>query len=232
MDFSSYYQIALELGVGFIVLLISVKILGNREMQQITPFDFVSAIVLGELVGNTVYDKESNISHMIFATVLWTILLLIILYITQKSLSVRKLIQGHAELLIKEGKIQYDVLKKVKLDISELISQLRERDVFSVQEVDYAFLEISGSITVKKKERYANPTNQDLNVTPKPSPLNLPLIQDGDVLNRNLEIFKKDDSWLKSELKKEKIQSIKDVIYAEWNSADGWHIQVRENSKK
>jgi len=104
---SIYLQITVELFFGFVGLLISVRIVGNRQVQQITPFDFVSAIVLGELLGNGVYDGDVTIVEMLYGIGLWTLLLITVEKITQKSQKIRNVIQGTPKLIIVDGIIQY-----------------------------------------------------------------------------------------------------------------------------
>lgn len=77
-------QITIELFVGFFVLLIATKILGKTQISQLTPFDFISAIVLGELVGNTIYDPEVKVLSILYAVLVWTVLIYAIEVITQK----------------------------------------------------------------------------------------------------------------------------------------------------
>ena len=86
-----YIHITFVLFVGFIALFIMTKILGKSQISQITPFDFISAIVLGELVGNALYDENTGISQMLFSVLLWTILILTTEKITQKFRRTRKL---------------------------------------------------------------------------------------------------------------------------------------------
>ncbi|WHH60059.1 DUF421 domain-containing protein [Petroclostridium sp. X23] len=220
-----FIDLTIELTLGFIGLLIAVKIIGKRQVQQVSPFDFISAIVLGELLGNAIYDKETKIFHSLYGIFLWTLLLYIVEKVTQKSRKIRRIIQGSPVLVIKNGLIDYQVLKKEKLDFSELLSLLRDKEVFSIRQVEYAIIEPNGVITVIKKSLYDNVIKSDLNIVSQPTPLNLPLIVDGEVDTNNLKATDYDESWLIQSLKEQEVQNVDEVLYAEWNSVEGLYIQ-------
>lgn len=221
------FQITIELVLGFLALLIGVKIIGKRQIEQITPFDFVTAIVLGEILGNAIFDDNANVLHIAYAALVWSLISYIIEVITQKSRKMRNIINGKPSIIIKDGKIDYQLLKKEKIDFDELLSALRQRDVFSVREVANAFLEPSGTITVMKKSKYETPNKSDLNVDVEPNNINLALIQDGEVIKENLKILEKDETWLMNKLVKHGINTVEELIYAEWNQQEDLFFQKK-----
>jgi len=208
-----FLQITVELLGGFISLLISVKIIGKRQMSQISPFDFISAIVLGELVGNAIYDEKVTLTQIVFASLLWTLLLYITEKITQKFVFPRKLIQSAPSFIIYKGKFDYNIMKKERLDFPEIISLLRTKDVFSIQDVDYAIFETSGNLSIIKKLS-GNPI------------LTLPIILEGKIVNDNMKYTNHDESWLLNKLQTMNIKNVKDILYAEWNANDEIYVQM------
>ncbi len=220
----SILDISLELFFGFIALLLAVKIIGRRHVQQISPFDFISAIVMGELLGNAIYD-DTSILFVVYAIALWALLLFVIEKLTQKSHKFRNVIEGSPILIIKKGIIDYSVLKNEKLDFTELLSLLRNKGIFSVREVEYAIVEPSGIITVIKKTPYEIVTKSDLSVQAPPAPINLPVILDGKIDKNNLKLLGFDEQWLKKMLLEQSITGIASVMYAEWNAEEGLYIQ-------
>ncbi len=225
---TSLLDLSIELFFGFIALLLAVKIIGRRHVQQVSPFDFISAIVMGELLGNAIYDG-TTIWHVLYAIGLWALLLYVIERITQKSCRFRNIIEGSPVLLIKKGIIDFDVLKREKLDFTELLSLLRNKDVFSVREVEYAIIEPSGVITVIKKTPYHSVSKSDLRIAGPASPLNLAVILDGKIDRDNLNQLGYDENWLKDMLLKQHIYSFEDVLYAEWDDINGLFVQQRKS---
>lgn len=145
-----YLHILSVLVVGYIFLFIMAKLLGKTQITQITPFDFISAIVLGELVGNALYDQETGIPEIFFAVAVWGILIYATEILTQKYKRARKLLEGEPSIVIKKGKIIYEELKKNHLDINQLQHLLRSKDVFSIRECEYAILETDGTVSALK----------------------------------------------------------------------------------
>ncbi len=225
----SLIDLTLELFFGFIALMVAVKIIGRRHVQQISPFDFISAIVMGELLGNTIYD-ETNVLFVLYAIAVWALLLYVIEKITQKSHRFRNIIEGSPVLVIKKGMVDFEVLKKEKLDFTELLSLLRNKEIFSIKEVEYAIIEPSGIITVIKKAPYEVVLRCDLEIQAPPSSLNLPVILDGKPDKNNLKLLGFDEDWLKQRLSERNIQSYNEVLYAEWNATEGLYLQKRNDA--
>lgn len=232
LNISYMLNSTIELIIGFFALLIITKVLGKTQINQITPFEFISSLVLGELVGNAVYDKDINTVYILYAVFLWALLLYIIEMLTEKFKGTRSFFEGKPSILIRNGQIDFNELKKEKIDINELQSLLRSKDTFSIREIQYAILESNGSISILKKSKYNNPTNEDLKLQEKPVYLPITFILDGEILWDNIKACGFDEKWLKKQLHENKINKIKEVIYAEWKKDEGLHIiQKNDNSE-
>lgn len=217
--------IAIELSVGFIALIILTKLLGKTQISQLTPFDFISALILGELVGNAVYDKHVHVGYILFATVFWGLLMYIAEWVTQKFRKTRTLLEGKPSIVIRNGEIDRDEMKRSKLDINQLLNMLRQKNVFSIREVEYAVLEPNGMISVLKKPNYQTPTRSDLNIPETPVTLAITLISDGEIDKDNLRKTGFTEEWLLDQLKRYNIHDVKDVFYAEWRQEEGFFCQ-------
>ncbi|KAF0816822.1 MULTISPECIES: DUF421 domain-containing protein [unclassified Cytobacillus] len=221
-----YLHILSVLVIGYFFLFIMAKLLGKTQITQITPFDFISAIVLGELVGNALYDQETGIPEIFFAVTVWGTLIYATETLTQKFKRARKLLEGEPSIVIKKGKIIFEELKKNHLDINQLQHLLRAKDVFSIRECEYAILETDGTISALKKALYSTPTIQDLNLPLNNPELSVTLILDGEVVWDNLKSINWDETILKNEIKKFGANGIKDVLYAEWKKGEALHVQT------
>lgn len=211
------YQLSIELVVGFFSLYTVTRLLRKTQINEISPFDFISAIVLGELLDNAVYDEEVKIWSVVYALALWAVLLLIVEKVTQKFRRSRKLLEGEPAIIIRNGQIDYDVIKREKLDINELLSALRQKDTFSIREIEFAILEQSGNISVLKKYKYDNPTAEDLNLPQKPVYLPITLILDGEILKDNLNAIGFDENWLNNQIHMFGVKKIEDVFLLNGN---------------
>ncbi|MRH41401.1 DUF421 domain-containing protein [Aquibacillus halophilus] len=213
---NDYLSIVTELLIGFVFLFIVIKFLGKTQFSQVTPFEFISAIILGELVGNAIYDEEVKIGHIMLAIFTWGAIIFVVEMLTQKFKRTRKLLEGEPNIVIHQGQIKYDALKKAKIDINTLQSLIRQQGYFSIQEVEYGIIESNGKASVLPKSEYDTPKNSDLKVPYKPVNLPITLILDGEVVFDNLKEVGFDEKWLKDQLAMQSITNYKEVLYAEW----------------
>lgn len=218
------FHLSIELFGGFLALMLLTKLLGKTQMNQVTPFEFISSLVLGELVGNAIYDNDIHLWYILYAVIFWAILIYCNEKIAQKFNKSRIFLEGNPSILVRNGQIDFNMLKKENININELQSMLRLKDAFSVREVEYAILEPSGSLSVLKKSKYDNPTNEDLNLIEKPIYLPVAFILDGEILFDNLKNSGFNEVWLKKQLHSNGFGNVKDIFFAEWKEDEGIHI--------
>ncbi|MGG1369742.1 DUF421 domain-containing protein, partial [Priestia megaterium] len=171
--------LTIELTVGFFLLFIIVKFVGKKIINQITPFTFIASIVLGELLGNALYDHQIGVFYIIYSMGLWAILLFIVEYLGQKYLWFRGMVEGKPSALINNGRVDYEELKKNRMNINQLQSLLRQSETFSIREVAFCYLETNGSISILKKTKYQKTTQEDFNLPITPIYVPITLIRDG-----------------------------------------------------
>lgn len=210
-----YGQIFIKLIAGFIGLWAMTRLLGKKEISALTPFDFISAVILGDLVGNTIYEKEHSVLMLIFTLAVWTLLSVTFEKITLRLPRLRKPLEGEPEILIRDGKIDLTKLRKNNLDFDQLRMMLRAKDTFSVSEVAYAIYETNGSLSILKKAPYEPVTREDLLVPVPEAVLPLSIIEDGIVQRQTLSRLGHDEDWLAGELRKQGYNSPQSVAYAE-----------------
>lgn len=200
---------------GITALFILTRFVGKTEIAELTPFDFIAAIVLGELVGNALFDKEAGILDIGFVIIIWGLIIYIIEMITQKFKGSRFILEGKPSLIINKGDLIYEEMRKNRMDINEILQLLRMKDVFALQEVEYAVLETNGELSVLKKAAYQTPNKKDLNVAPIEPQIAMPLITDGEIIHDNLDEANLTEEWLHDELTRQNFV-LHQVFYAEW----------------
>jgi uncharacterized membrane protein YcaP (DUF421 family) len=209
-------QLTTELIVGFLALFILTKILGKTQISQITPFDFISSIFLGELVGNAMYDDETSIFVILYAILIWGSLVYMIEIISQKFKGTRKMLEGAPTIVIRKGLLDRDQLKKSKLDINQLQNLVRQKGYFSLREVEYAILETNGTLSILPKYQYGSPNRQDMNMHTDQQPeLPVTLILDGEINMDNLSTAGISKKKLLNQIHEHGYKTVKDVLYAE-----------------
>lgn len=227
MGLMKFLDTTCELVVGFFLLFIIVKVVGRKIITQVTPFTFITAIVIGEILGNALYNPRIGISDIIYSMCLWGVLLLVVEYIGQKSLWFRGLVEGKPAALIRNGVIDRKELKKNRMNLNQLQSLLRQSETFSVREVAYCYLEPNGSISILKKAKYQKTTLEDFNLPDKPVHVPVTVIRDGKVLWDEVKDLGFDEHWLKNQLRSARVSDYKDVLLAEWLVEDGIFVQTK-----
>ena len=221
----SFTTIFTELIIGYVALLTLTKILGKTTITQISLFDFIAVLILGELLSGGMYTEHTTWKHILFAMVTWGTLIYTTSLVTQKFRKSRKIFEGEPSIIINNGQIDYQVMKKNLLDLNQLQMLLRIQGVFSLREVNFVILEANGELSVMKKSIHDTPTNSDMNIAPKTQSLSYSLILDGEIVEENLRIIEKTKKWLETEIKSDQIRHVKDVLFAEWNNEDGLFVQ-------
>lgn len=213
---NSYLSMFTDLTFGFVALFTLTKVLGKTQISQITAFDFISALALGELVGNALFDKKTGIPEIAFVVFTWGALMYITEYITQRFKGSRNFFEGSPSIVIYNGKLIRDIMKKNKLDVNQLQHMLRAKDVFSLAEVQYAILETNGTISVLRKSDYQTPSRKDMKLASEPVQLPITLVNDGEILYDNLLEKNLTEEWLMEELKKQNYNDLTEVFHVEY----------------
>ncbi|MCM3413234.1 DUF421 domain-containing protein [Metabacillus litoralis] len=213
--------------VGFATLFFIIIITGRTSIYQLTPFHLVFVLVLGDFLGNTIYEDKVGIFHFLYATGLWTFLMLGIEFMTLKNKSTRSLLLGNPNIIIRDGVMDRKLLTKNKLDVNQVLSILRQNNVFSVREVKYGILEANGQISLLLKSKYQKPDKQDLNLPESPVDLPTSLIIDGEILWDNLHELGFDQQWLDNQLTTNGYDNVKRILYADWRESEGIHVSPK-----
>jgi len=224
----SVWETALKTLLGFSVLLLLTRLLAKKQLSQMTLFTYITGFALGNIAGEMVLDNKIRIADGITALALWAMLTYGIEHLSLKSPKARVLLDGEPTIVIRNGKILERAMASCKLNMDDLTMLLREKNVFSVREVDYAILEPNGKLSVMKKPEYDFVTRKDLNV-PYSRPAYMPteLVVDGHVVARNLRELDLSREWLERELRKFGAQSAHDVYFAELESDGTVHVDLK-----
>ncbi|MBT2727659.1 DUF421 domain-containing protein [Bacillus sp. ISL-75] len=211
-------ELILRLAIAFITLLALTRVMGRKEISQMTFYNFASAISIGTLGASLAIDPSISITNGLIALIAWSAFTVITGFLDLKSSKFRLAVQGEPVILIKKGKIMDQELHKARLDLDALNSLLRKKNIFAVADVNYAIFETDGSLSVMKKESMQNLTKGDMNLNQKYDnvpPISTSVIADGEINQKNLEKLHLNKKWLEQQLKQSGIDSISDVFYAE-----------------
>ncbi|MBO9609584.1 MAG: DUF421 domain-containing protein [Paenibacillaceae bacterium] len=189
--------------LGAIIMLFALtRILGKKQISQLTFFEYVTGITLGELAGFMSTDMEGVYWHGVVSLLVWFSVPFVLELLTLKSKKLREWFEGKGTVLIKEGKVLEDNLKKERFTGDELLESLRTKNVFRVADVEFAVLEASGDLSVllKKEHQPLTPAHLGITVAPEQEPQTV--ILDGNILDEPLSTIGLSRGWLQTELDK------------------------------
>jgi uncharacterized membrane protein YcaP (DUF421 family) len=224
------FHTVLRTAISFFLLLILTRLLGKKQLSQLTVFTYITGIALGNMAGEMAVQNEISIINGVTGMILWCALVLIVEYISLKSAKARVLMDGEPAIVIKRGQIDEYMLKKHRLNMDDLSMQLRLNKVFSIIDVEYAILEPNGALTVMKKPEKELVTKEDMRVTPEPAGIPSEIIVDGKIVQKNLPELGYSRNRLDDELLKQNIFDIKSVLYAELQKDGSLYIQKRKGA--
>lgn len=218
--------------IGFFSLLIFARIIGKEQISQLNFFDYVLGITIGSIAATLTTDLSSRAWPHWVGLLTWVALGILMELISTKWRYAAKYLEGEPAIVIMNGKIMENVLKKMKYRISEVLELLRNKGVFDLNQVDFAIIEPNGQISVLLKPEFLPLTPKDLNVKTSPSGISSELVYDGIIIEENLKPLKKDKQWLFDELKKQGIKDISEVFLVTLNPAGSLYVDRYEDHMK
>ena len=190
----------------YILVLITMRLMGKREIGQLQPFELAIAIMIEDVAAVPMADIGIPIFSGIIPILALLVMHLLLSLINLKSTWARGIICGKPSILIYRGKIDEKQLKKERFTINELEERIRGNNVASIKDVEYAILETSGQITVIQKPEKRNTMPQDFNIVPEYEGIPYDLVLDGKVMYENLKAIGKDYRWLEKQVEKFKMK--------------------------
>jgi len=184
-----------------VIIFILFKLMGKKQVSQMSMFDYITGITIGSVVADISLDIEKNITSGIICLLIYCISDILISYLSLKSINLRNFFEGKEVPLIINGKIDRENMAKNKITINILQTEARLMGYFNLDEINNAILEPSGMISFEPKEKDKPATKKDMGITTTNKGLVYNLIIDGEIVETNLEHANKTEKWLKHQLK-------------------------------
>ncbi|OOE10886.1 hypothetical protein UN64_14925 [Fictibacillus arsenicus] len=214
--------------IAFTSLFIAARVLGKHTVSRMTIFDFIAVVTLGSVTANLAFAMEIETRYIFIVFTIFVFLIYLSAFISLKSEKARKLVAGDPTVVIENGKILEHNMKKMRYTLDYLNQQLRQKDIFSIDEVQYALVENNGLLSVKKMEQHLNVTRKDLHIYKSEIKLPVELIMDGEILKNNLTENNISLDWVHEELRLRKL-TVGDVVYALLTSSNKLYIDTHDD---
>jgi len=216
--------------VSIVVLFFLTKMMGKKQMSQLSMYDYIVGITIGSVVAEISTNLEADFFLGIVVMVVFSLISILISFLSCKSIRFRRFVTGGADVLIEDGKIIMEGLKKAKIDVNDLLQEARINNYFDISKVEYALMESNGKISFLLKSKYNNVTPHDMKLKVDYEGLCSNLVLDGVVMKNNLKLINKDEKWLKTRLEKMGYDDIRDLLLVSCDSKE--NLAVYKNDVK
>jgi uncharacterized membrane protein YcaP (DUF421 family) len=204
-------EVILRTLIVYVVVILSIRIMGKRQIGDMQPGELVITILISDLAAAPIIDREIPIFIGAAPIVVLVFVEVVISKLVLRSIFMRRLMNGHSAIIIRDGKIDQILLKKLRISVDDLMELLRGENVFDVSTVAYGILETNGSMSVMLKNHDQPATKADVGAKPEHAALPIPIITDGILRKDELAFTHITKQRLYSILEQEKLK-VKDVF--------------------
>lgn len=200
--------------LSLVTLFLVTKMLGKKQVSQLSLFDYVIGISIGNFAAEMSINLDTNYINGTVAVIIFGLVAYLVSILTMKSIHLRRYFMGVPTILIEHGKLLADGMKKVKFNINDLLEECRSKGYFDISEIEYAIMETDGSVSILPKGEYKPLVMKDMKLKSSKQGLCANVIIDGKIMKNNLENIHKDQKWLEQELKIKGYQNTDQILLA------------------
>lgn len=230
-DYKEILEVSYRAIISLVTLFLITKILGKKQVSQLSLFDYVIGISIGNFAAEVTINLEAEWINGVVAVLIFGLVAYFVSIITMKSIVARRFFMGSPTIVIQNGKIIKESLKRVKLDINDLLEECRNNNVFDLNQINYALMEANGKLSILLKPEYLPLTPKDMKLNPGKNGLVANVIIDKKIMQENLKQMNKDDKWLLKELKTKKVK-LEDILLCTMDINDKLTIYKQKENEE
>ncbi len=226
------WQAAARSIISIIVLFGFTRLSGKKQISQLSFFHYVIGISIGSIAAAYAVDKELEFTGFLVSMIIYGVFPLILSQMNIKNYKFRKFLNGSPTILIQDGKIIENNLRKTKINVNELLEECRLKNAFNISEVEFAILETNGQVSVQPKSENLPVTIKDMAIDSEYKGLCANIIIDGNIIDETLQCLGKTKKWAENEIKKSGVTDISDILLAFMDSNGKISIYKKSDSPK
>lgn len=211
--------------VSLILLFAVTRLIGKRQLSQMTFFEYTVGITIGSIAAALAYDLESHYVNGLVAIGVYAVIPFAVSWLSMKSKWFRNFVEGKNTVLIQDGKVLEQNLAKEHLTTDELLEHLRLKNAFQIGDVDFAIMESNGRISVRLKPQLMPLTPKDIHLNVRPHNEPTTVIMDGTLLPKALARIGLDRAWVEQELEKKRL-TVDDVYLGQINADKSLYVDL------
>ena len=213
----------------YLIILIAVRIMGKRQISEMQTSELVIMLLMSNIATIPMQDTEQSMLSGVVPIMILLVCEILLSYLMLKNTRVRKLVCGKPVVVINNGRIDQKAMCELRMSTEDLMEQLRQKDIFNIDDVAFAIVETNGMVSILKKTENDLPTNKDLAVKKKPSELKVTVISDGEISRSSLQLCAWSEKNILDTLSREKTD-LKDVFLMIADKSGDYTIIRKERS--
>lgn len=216
---------------SFVALAVLTRLMGNRQMSQLTMMDYVVGISIGSIAAEMAARPDADNWFGLIAMAVYAGLAILLNVLNDKSLRVRALVLGKPTVLWERGTLYYNNLRGAKMDLTEFLTQCRQAGYFDLSQLELVLLEVNGKLSFLPVEGARPLTPADMGMTPKQSRPAIPVVMDGALLSSQLRLSGNDESWLQKQLAAQGYAELDDILLATVDADNALAVYEKNEDK-
>ncbi len=213
----------------YIMILVAVRMMGKRQISEMQTSELVVTLLMSNIASIPMQDTDQSMLSGVMPILVLLVCEIFVSYLMLKRAFIRKAICGKPVIVINDGVLDQNAMKELRISTEELYEQLRQKDVFRIEDVSYAILETNGKLSVLKKPELETVTAQQMRIKTTDNGMETVVISDGEIAKASLKFCGLDSQWIERILKKEKL-NLDDVYLMTSNKNHQYHIIKKEKS--
>lgn len=212
---------------SIVVLFIITRLIGNKQVSELSTFDYINGITIGSIGAEMATSLQGDFLKPLLAMVVYAAAAILISFLSLKSQRLRSFLTGRSMILLENGKLYKENLKRSRLNMTLFLTQCRTNGYFNIDDIECAVFEPNGKISFmpKAQKRPVNP--EDLALPVKKELPSIILITDGKILYKNLHTSGNDVQWLNKQLKSFGVNNASEVFLASCDSENNLSVYVK-----
>lgn len=206
-------QVLITSAVSLAVLFLLTKLMGNKQVSQLSMFDYIIGISIGSIAAEMATELE-NPENPLAAMIVYGVIAFLVSVISQRSVKVRRVMSGRPLVIMDNGIIYRENLKKARIDLSDFLTQCRTSGYFDLNQIQTAVMEYNGAISFLPVSKYRPTTPSDMDIQPEQEYLQITVIMDGHINKSNLKLSGNNEVWLTKQLHLQGYNNPSDVLLA------------------
>ncbi|GGJ06130.1 DUF421 domain-containing protein [Alicyclobacillus cellulosilyticus] len=210
----AWWEFGIRVVVLYVLVMVALRLMGKREIGQLSIFDFVVSVMIAELSTLPMEQTDVPLWRSVFAIGMLVVLQVAVALLSLRFHTFRHWVEGEPAVLIEHGQVKDREMRKTRYSMHDLLMQLRQKGIADVADVEFAILETSGELSVFPKAEKLPPAAADTGVRVRPQAMPMPLIIDGRPVEKTLAAIGRDVAWLEQQVRHRGFTAIDEVFYA------------------